>query len=370
MQKNTPEKAPLHKAPLIMFVVTTLIVLTVVPWYGLTYGYTWGAFVTAFVLFILTGISITAGYHRLWSHSTYKAHWIARCLFALFGGMALQNSILYWAANHRTHHRHVDDNDKDPYSAKKGFWYSHLGWMIREYPQTLPDYKNVPDLRRDPIVMFQDKYYLLFGIVANILIPMLIGFAIGDVWGCVLIAGFTRIVAVHHVTFFINSWAHMWGSQPYTDENTARDNWLLAIFSFGEGYHNYHHIFQNDYRNGIRWYHFDPSKWLIKSLEKMGLAYDLKKVNSFKIKRQMLEMKFKRLEQRQHLMSDTLKQIIELEYEHFKQTLSEWTHLQSNRCEQSMDSIRKKWQDSIHELEDTLIGQYQRLKVIFKQHDA
>ncbi len=106
------------------------------------------------------GISITAGYHRLWSHRAYGAHWSVRLFFMIFGAMALQNSILIWGSQHRTHHRFVDDVDKDPYSAKRGFWFSHMGWILRNYPSGRNDFTNARDLERDPIVMFQHRYYL------------------------------------------------------------------------------------------------------------------------------------------------------------------------------------------------------------------
>ena len=194
----------------------------------------------------------------------------------LFGAMSLQNSILIWSSQHRTHHRFVDDVDKDPYSARRGFWFSHMGWILRNYPSGVNDFSNARDLERDPMVMFQHRYYLPLTLFMNIAFPLLLGWAVGDVWGVFLLAGLLRLVINHHCTWFINSLAHMWGSQPYTDENTARDNGALAFFTFGEGYHNFHHIFQNDYRNGVRWWQWDPTKWLINALSAMGLADNLK----------------------------------------------------------------------------------------------
>ena len=116
------------------------------------------------------------------------------------------------------------------------------------------------------MLAFQHRFYLPLALATNFGIPLLAGWAIGDVWGTFILAGVLRLVVSHHVTFFINSLAHMWGSRPYTEENTARDNPVLAFFTYGEGYHNYHHIFAHDYRNGVRWWQWDPTKWLIAGL--------------------------------------------------------------------------------------------------------
>jgi len=250
---QSQEKPPINWVPAIMFLVTTLVTVTLVPWYAFEYGYQTSAIVAFFAITWLTGMSITGGYHRLWSHNAYQAHWLLRLWYALWGAAAMQNTILDWSSGHRVHHRFVDDVDKDPYSAKRGFWFSHMGWMLRKYPSGQVNFDNVKNLQADPIVMWQYKYYLFIALGMNIGVPVALGLYFGDLWGMILLAGFARIVVAHHVTFFINSIAHMWGSQPYTDENTARDNAFFAFLTHGEGYHNYHHIFQTDYRNGIRW---------------------------------------------------------------------------------------------------------------------
>ena len=117
------------------------------------------------------GIAITAGYHRLWAHRAYEAHWSLRLVFMLFGAMSIQNSILIWASGHRTHHRYVDDVDLDPYSAKRGFWFSHIGWMLRNYPSGVPNFSNANDLLNDKMVMFQHNHYVPLVLVMNIAVP-------------------------------------------------------------------------------------------------------------------------------------------------------------------------------------------------------
>ncbi|GLS84897.1 acyl-CoA desaturase [Paraferrimonas haliotis] len=274
--------------------------------------------ISIFVLFILlSGMSITGGYHRLWSHKAYQAHSIVRFIYALGGALALQNSALHWCSDHRRHHKHVDDNDKDPYSAKMGFFYSHIGWMIREYQaQIYSDYSNCRDLQKDKIVMWQHKHYLWLAALMNIGLPLFLGWLNGSILGMLLLAGVARLVIVHHSTFFINSLAHIWGGQPYTDKNTARDNGVLAMLTFGEGYHNFHHIFEYDYRNGIRWFQFDPTKWLIWSLSKLGLAHKLRRTPQERIEAAKAKMQLQR--KAQHLCrtkDETLLSRLESEHE-------------------------------------------------------
>ena len=288
------KKNPLIPLNISVFAITTVIAVFVTPIWIYNTGFDLNEFLVALVLFYVTGMSITAGYHRLWSHKAYDAHWSVRLFLAIGGAMTVQNSILHWSSDHRVHHRHVDVNDKDPYSAKKGFWFSHIGWMLREYQsERYSDYTNCRDLQKDKIVMWQHKNYLAITLISNFGITGLLGWLNGDIIGMILVAGVLRLVVVHHVTFFINSLAHIWGARPYTDKNTARDNGILAFFTFGEGYHNYHHIFEYDYRNGVKWWQFDPTKWLIKGLSFIGLTSKLRTTPDERIEKAKLEMQLK-----------------------------------------------------------------------------
>ena len=300
---TTQKKPRLLITNILVFVVTGLISLVFVPLEVFYRGLDWVEVITCISLIWATGMSITAGYHRLWAHKSYQANPVVRVILAVAGAMALQNSILHWASDHRIHHRHVDDNDRDPYSAKKGFWYSHIGWMLREYQaHRYSDYSNCKDLQKDKVVMWQHNHYLPIMLIANFSIPMFIGWLNGDIWGMLVVAGVFRLVIVHHVTFFINSLAHIWGKQPYTDTNTARDNGILAFFTFGEGYHNYHHIFEYDYRNGIKWWQFDPTKWLIRGLSFIGLTSNLRRCPEQRIEQAKAAMQLKRTKAKLELM--------------------------------------------------------------------
>jgi stearoyl-CoA desaturase (Delta-9 desaturase) len=349
---------PIDWVPAVVLTGTFVAALVLVPLYGLTIGYSTASWLWFALFLVLSGLSITAGYHRLWAHRAYEAHWTVRLVFMLFGAMAIQNSILVWAAGHRPHHRFVDDAASDPYSARRGLWYSHIGWMLRRYPAAIPDFKYVKDLQRDPLVVFQHAHYVPIVLAMNIALPALVGWLSGDLWGTVLLAGLLRLVVNHHITFFINSLAHYWGKQPYTDENSSRDNPVLAVFTYGEGYHNFHHLFAHDYRNGIRWWHWDPTKWLIRALSFAGLTSKLRTTPEIDIERARLAMQFKRAEERLALEAargerPVLIQMqvrIEREYEAFLATLAEW----SAAREAWVTATRRKMADQIERMDADL----------------
>jgi stearoyl-CoA desaturase (delta-9 desaturase) len=252
-----------------------LAVVIAVPWYVLTYGVTWVEIVACVAMWLLTGLSITAGYHRLFTHRAWSAPAPVRAVFAVIGAAAYENSVISWAAAHRFHHRNVD-TDEDPYNARKGFFYSHMGWVMIEGPKH-DDTSNVPDLWKDPILRWQHRHPIAIGTVFNLGTTILLGLITGHMLGMFVFALLLRLVMTQHFTFLINSAAHMWGSQPYSTAHSARDNWFLSFLSFGEGYHNYHHSFQADYRNGPRLYNWDPSKWLIWLLARVGMASNLRR---------------------------------------------------------------------------------------------
>ena len=369
-----PVRAPLNLPATILFSVSTLLLLTVFPLYAWHHDFSVAAWVWFFVFLYASGISITGGYHRLWAHRAYEARLPLKLFYMLFGAQALQNSILIWASMHRVHHKHVDDVDHDPYSIKRGFWFAHMGWMLRDYPSQVVDLSNARDLERDPVVMFQHRHYLALALLMNIGLPLFVGFLAGDPWGVLLVAGLLRLVVNHHFTFFINSLAHMWGRRPYTDENSARDNDLIALFTYGEGYHNYHHLFQWDYRNGVRWWHLDLTKWWIATWSWLGQARNLKRVPEFKIRRAMIERQFARTQQKLASAApttriETLRALLEQEMEAFKHTVNEWTRLQTEKIEAAKKQVIDRWEHSearrrLQVLEEALQQQYERVRLL------
>lgn len=363
------ENAPINWIPAILLISTPILALLIVPYYLWTHTVSWQVWAIFAFFMAWNGLGITVGYHRLWSHRTYQAHPIVKWFFLIGGTLALQSSVFDWCSGHRTHHRHVDDVYQDPYSAKRGFWFSHLGWMLRNYPSGQFDYKNIPDLTADPILVAQHKYYPLWILLANIGLPMLFGWMVGDVVGTLVLAGLLRLVLSHHFTFFINSLCHMIGTRPYTDTNTARDNGILALFTWGEGYHNYHHYFQYDYRNGVKWWQYDPSKWIIYGLSKVGLTWDLKRVPDVAIQHAQVEMQFKRAEYKLDKLGannnfGSLKERLLDEQQAFKQTLAEWQALKT----QAVEMKKNEFAQRLHEADEKLKDQFALIEKKLKQH--
>ena len=374
-------KPPINWPTTLMFILTPLAAAVLVPWYGIVHGFSagsWGVF--AFFL-VACGMSVTAGYHRLWAHRTYEASTPLKILYLIFSSMALQNSALVWCSGHRIHHLHVDDNERDPYSAGRGFWFSHIGWMLRYYPSGNPDFSNARDLERDPLLAFQHRHYLAIAIGVNVGLTIGAGFLVGDVWGTFILAGLLRIVVSHHLTFLINSLAHMWGSRPYTDENSARDNPVLAFLTHGEGYHNFHHIFAHDYRNGVRWWQWDPTKWLVASMQFLGLARRLKRTPAFQIQRALLAMQFQRAQEklansalavRGRANVESLRERIAQEYESFLSAVSEWARVKETWYADKKRSVIEHWeqasfQKQLREIEYALKLQRRRLRALYAQ---
>jgi len=237
------------------------------PWQTCALGLLW---------FGCCGISITGGYHRLFAHRTYRAAWPIRLFYLLFGAASLQNSALRWCADHRAHDADTDGG-RDPYNILHGFLWAHIGWVIFQADGT-QELGRVRDLTGDPLLRFQHRLYLPLAIIMGAALPGVLGSLWGDAFGVLLVAGCLRLVLQWHATFAVNSLAHTIGHQPYTTTVSARDSWLTALITFGEGYHNYHHRFPSDYRNGVRWYQFDPTKWFVWVLARVRLASELRRV--------------------------------------------------------------------------------------------
>ena len=272
-----------------------LLAIFGVVFYSIEYGISWVEPIIFVSFYLACGLSITAGYHRLFSHRTHKAAWPMRLFYALFGAAAFQNSAIKWCSDHRRHHLKTDE-EEDPYSVKKGFMWAHMGWVMVDQGEEIVE--HVEDLQEDKILAWQDRHIFLIGFLVGIVLPGVVGFlAIGGMHGFLggmIYGGFLRVVVVHHATFLINSAAHTWGTQPYSTANTSRDSPILSFFTFGEGYHNFHHTFQADYRNGHKWYHWDPSKWWIKVASWIGMTKDLHRIPKKSIESQRMKTTFER----------------------------------------------------------------------------
>jgi stearoyl-CoA desaturase (delta-9 desaturase) len=297
-------------------------------------------------------MSITLGYHRLFSHQAFKAKWPVKLFVLLFGAAAFENAALWWSAEHRRHHKHVDTDD-DPYDISKGFFWAHMGWlMFKLKPE--PPFDNVADLKKDKLVMWQFKWVHPISFIVSFGVPTLIGYLYAvytgnlsptaGALGGLLIPGVARVVMVQHATFCINSLCHMIGTRPYSTSHSARDSWVAAIFTMGEGYHNYHHEFQWDYRNGVKPWQLDPSKWIIWTLSKVGLASDLKRVADERILlAETRETKRKindQLAQFQDLLSHSANDIIEQTVSSLEQLLERLNEISGELQQAAKEKIQ------------------------------
>jgi stearoyl-CoA desaturase (delta-9 desaturase) len=224
----------------------------------------------AVVLYALCGMSITAGYHRLFAHRTYRASAPVRWYFLIFGAATFQNSALSWSADHRAHHADTD-GPGDPHAVGKGRWWVHIGWLFYRR-EASADVSRLKDLHAVTSIRLQHRFYPFIAVGLGLVVPMAIASLWGDPWGGLLVAGFVRAAVMLQATFCVNSLAHTIGKPRYDRLVSARDSVVTALVTFGEGYHSFHHRFPYDYRNGIDWWQYDPSKWLIWSLTRLRLA--------------------------------------------------------------------------------------------------
>jgi stearoyl-CoA desaturase (Delta-9 desaturase) len=261
--------------PLVVVGIALMVVtLLGVPLAAVFLGFTWVDWTMFAVLYVASGLGITVGYHRLYAHRSFQCSEPVKAALLVAGAWALENSALRWCSDHVRHHAHCD-TDRDPYNAKEGFWHSHCGWIFREDPHRDELYEV--QFKKDRMVVWQHRYYAAL-VLSGLALPFAVGFLHRGWAGglsCLALAGFGRLFLVLNATFCINSVCHLWGKQPLGTRNTSRDSWFVSLVTFGEGYHNYHHNRARDYRNGPKWYNFDPSKWFIFGLSKIGLARNL-----------------------------------------------------------------------------------------------
>lgn len=231
-------------------------------------GVTTTSVVLAIVLYVVRMFGITAGYHRYFSHRSFKTSRAGQLFFALLAMSSTQKSVLWWAALHRHHHRHSDQEDDVHSPLHRGFFYSHVGWIFdKKHEVTRVD--EVPDLAKYPELRFLDRHQLLPAIALAVLC-----FAI-DGWSGLFIGFFASTAVLYHGTFFINSLAHVHGNQRYVTGDTSRNNWWLAVITLGEGWHNNHHAYQRSTRQGFRWYEFDPTYYALKAMSWVGLVWEM-----------------------------------------------------------------------------------------------
>ena len=332
---------------------TFALTLTAVPLYIWKFGLDRFQISLFVVMAYATGMSITLGYHRLFSHITFQAAWPVRLFTLIFGAAAFENSALMWCSEHRRHHKNVDHDELDPYAISKGFFWAHIGWLLFKLNSDEP-YDNVADLEKDPLVRWQDRYVQWIAVAVSFVFTTVLGF-LWNGWqgalGAFLIGGVARVVAVQHSTFFINSACHYFGNRPYSVKCSARDSWFMALFTFGEGYHNYHHEFQYDYRNGVKPWQWDPTKWAIWLLSKSGLVRSLRRVPNEKIllaqlaeTQRQIEAKLATASAMTASLSESAQALVQSATDYLQDLNARWAELKRDavkRTEQTLENSRE-----------------------------
>jgi len=249
-------------------------------------GFNWIYLGLMLGMYILTGLGVTIGYHRLFTHKSFDTNAALRFIFVVLGSMSVEGSLLDWAANHRAHHQH-SDKEHDPHSPHthgagllnllRGVWHAHAGWFFKP---TRPDFKRyIPDLMSDTLIRRTAKLFPLW-VGVGLLLPALLGGLLTMSWLGVLLGfiwgGLVRIFLVHHVTWSVNSVCHIWGTRAFKSSDHSRNNPIFGVLAFGEGWHNNHHAFPASARHGLRWWQLDISYIIIRALERVGLAWNVR----------------------------------------------------------------------------------------------
>ena len=222
------------------------------------------------VFYSLTVLGITVGYHRMLTHEGFTTYVPLRALFLILGCMAFEGSPTDWASTHIKHHAHSDD-EEDPHSPLEGFWHAHFGWLFSK--ASFPEVEEyAPHLLKDRTVMLVDRLTPLW-ITLSLAIPFALGGWTGFLWG-----GLVRIFLVNHVTWSVNSICHSFGRRSFETTDESRNEWIVGLLAFGEGWHNNHHAFPRNAFHGMRWWQFDLSGLLIRALEAVGLIWNVERV--------------------------------------------------------------------------------------------
>lgn len=264
-----PSKTPVKGGNLswtnVIFFSVVHILALLAPWF-----FSWSALGTAiFLHWLLGSIGICLGYHRLLTHRSFQVPKPVEYAIATIGALALQGGPIFWVAGHRRHHLHTEDIDKDPYSAKRGFWWSHMLWLFYDDSESF-DYQSykrfAPDLDRDGYYRWLNQHFLWLQL------PLGIGLYLLGGWSFVIYGMFVRAVCLWHSTWLINSATHMYGYRRFDCEDNSRNLWWAALLTYGEGWHNNHHAYPNVAKAGWQWWELDMTWWAIKGLERLGLA--------------------------------------------------------------------------------------------------
>ncbi|XP_075992898.1 acyl-CoA Delta(11) desaturase-like [Anticarsia gemmatalis] len=251
----------------------------------------WSTLLFAWFTYCISLVGQTAGVHRLWSHRAYKAKQPLQILLLALSTITFQGSVIHWARDHRLHHKY-SDTDADPHNAKRGFFYSHIGWALMKKPTEVVSQGrliSMKDLQSQPLLYFQNKYYIPLALLFCFGFPSIVPLLWGEkFWTAFFVASVLRLVLSQHATFSINSAAHIWGMKPYDKDILPTECLALSMVMCGEGFHNFHHAFPWDYRAGeFGGYSLNFSWYFIDLMAKIGWAYDLKAVSDGDIEKRV-----------------------------------------------------------------------------------
>ncbi|MEZ6241928.1 MAG: acyl-CoA desaturase [Phycisphaerales bacterium] len=251
------------------------------------FGFGWTSLGLLIGMYIVTGLGVTIGYHRLFTHKSFETGPVMKTIIGIAGSMAVEGPIIGWVADHRRHHQH-SDHEGDPHSPHvhdggawnilKGAIHAHMGWLLARGAKT-DVARYAPDLERDAIVVWLSKTFPIW-VLVSLAIPTILGGIITMTWTGALLGlawgGLVRIFLVHHITWSINSVCHIWGTRAFECGDESRNNVVCGVLGFGEGWHNNHHAFPTSARHGLRWWQIDTSYWLIRGMEAIGLVRRVK----------------------------------------------------------------------------------------------
>ena len=279
------------KAPIVWFNVVGFIFLHAVALLACYYGplATWNSWFFFLFLYLFSGLGVTAGVHRYWAHKTYKATLPMQIVLMCFNCISMQNDIIEWCRDHRVHHKYTETS-ADPHNAKRGFFFAHIGWlMMKKHPDVFIKGRNVDlsDLKRDPVVKFQHRYYLPLCFFFTVFLPTFIPYFFWgeQFWVAFIVLFAFRYVMTLHSTWLVNSAAHLWGSRNYDKDLNPSDNRFVSFAAIGEGWHNYHHTFPYDYATSEWGPRINMTTIFIDFMASIGIVYDRKQVSQEAIDR-------------------------------------------------------------------------------------
>lgn len=243
--------------------------LHILPFFAIWTGVRWQDIACCAILYVVRIFGVTAGYHRYFSHRSYKTGRIFQFLLALLAMSSAQKGVLWWAAHHRDHHRYSDTPWDVHSPVRGGFWHSHLLWIL-DANNDPTDLGKIKDFARFPELVWLNRHWYLPPVLLGVAVALTLG------WSGLLIGFFLSTVLVWHATFTINSLAHIFGSRRYVTTDTSRNNWLLALLTLGEGWHNNHHHHMHSARQGFFWWEIDIVYYVLLALRRVGLVWDLR----------------------------------------------------------------------------------------------